>query len=227
MIRVIVFDLDDTLYPERHYVRSGFMAVSLYMNKVWGIPDFFQLTWERYIRGERKKIFDRAIRECGISDSAELIGSLVHIYRSHMPDIILYQDAVWALEKYSEKVLLALISDGYLEAQRKKAKALGISKYFQVMYFTDEWGKSFWKPNPFVFRKLEKELNVTGNECVYISDNPTKDFIAPNELGWQSIQVVRSDGEYAKARIPKNGRPLMQINSLTYLEEVLDLGEVH
>ena len=33
MIRAILFDLDDTLYDEMHFVKGGFKAVSLYISK--------------------------------------------------------------------------------------------------------------------------------------------------------------------------------------------------
>lgn len=33
MTRVVIFDLDDTLYNERQFVRSGFKAISSYLFK--------------------------------------------------------------------------------------------------------------------------------------------------------------------------------------------------
>ena len=35
---ILVFDLDDTLYPELSYVHSGFRAVAAFLGPVLGVP---------------------------------------------------------------------------------------------------------------------------------------------------------------------------------------------
>ncbi len=37
MIRLVIFDLDDTLYNERDFVYSGFMEVATYLSNKYGI----------------------------------------------------------------------------------------------------------------------------------------------------------------------------------------------
>ena len=49
----------------------------------------------------------------------------------------------------------------------------------------------FWKPSTAGFERLLKVLNVKGQDCVYIADNEKKDFIAPNKLGFSTIQLIR------------------------------------
>ena len=34
---IYIFDLDDTLYNERHYVESGLRAVASYVESTWGV----------------------------------------------------------------------------------------------------------------------------------------------------------------------------------------------
>jgi putative hydrolase of the HAD superfamily len=36
--RAIVFDLDETLYPERRFALSGFLAVARHVNGRYGVP---------------------------------------------------------------------------------------------------------------------------------------------------------------------------------------------
>ena len=41
MRRVVVFDLDDTLFPERQYVLSGFRAVDMWLKEAHGLIGFY------------------------------------------------------------------------------------------------------------------------------------------------------------------------------------------
>ena len=83
---------------------------------------------------------------------------------------------------------LALITDGYQVSQELKIKALGIKKWFDLIICTDKFGRNHWKPSDLSYRLVEKHFNVTGENCIYIGDNPRKDFIIPNTRKWGSFQ---------------------------------------
>ncbi len=85
---------------------------------------------------------------------------------------------------------LALLTDGFLPAQRLKVEALGIEGDFECIVYTEELGRKFWKPSTKGFKVLLKEMGVKADECVYVADNAAKDFIGPNELGMHTIQLV-------------------------------------
>ena len=222
MGRVVVFDMDDTLFSEREFVRSGFYAVDRFLLDEYGSSDFFSKAWALFDSGERGKIFNQALIDIAEIESTEfLIKKMLSVYRAHLPSIRLFDDAKWALEYYSTKVPLALVSDGYLQTQKNKANALGIDVFFQKIYFTDQWGKDCWKPSTCAFLKVEENFNAYKDECIYISDNPKKDFIAPNQLGWDSIQIKRGTEEYAQEVTPKDGYPNKIINSLYDLKDIL------
>ena len=223
MTRLVVFDMDDTLFPEHEFVRSGFNAVADYMEERFGIEGFFDAAWKRFVEGERDKIFNQIMGDEGLEADSKTIGRLLEIYRSHYPKISLFKDARWALEYCSAIVPLAMISDGYLATQKNKAEALKIERFFQKVYFTDKWGRDCWKPSTRAFEMAEKEFSVSGSECVYVSDNPTKDFIGPNKLGWKSVHIERKEGVYAGVEIPQGGEPEARISSLYDLKQVLNM----
>jgi len=224
MAKVVIFDMDDTLFSEREFVRSGFAAVDVFLVKEFEFPGFFSKAWELFSVGERRRIFDQVLSSAPkIECSESLIKKMLAVYRTHLPSIELFDDARWALEYYSTRVPLALVSDGYLQTQKNKANALGIDAFFQKIYFTDQWGEECWKPSTCAFLKVEKGFNAHKDECVYISDNPKKDFIAPNQLGWDSIQIKRNTGEYANEIIPKDGHPQKIIHSLYDLKDILSI----
>ena len=197
-VQVIVFDLDDTLFPERQYVQSGFKAVSTFLREQGLVEqDTFPTMWRRFIAGERSEVFNRVLEEYGVAPQKNLIDSLVRVYRTHLPEISLYPDALAVLDYFHERKQLALISDGYKQTQTAKLAALGIKHYFNAVVLTDQLGRDCWKPSPMGFKNVMQSLGGKPAEYVYIGDNPLKDFAAPRQLGWKSIYVKRPQGVYA------------------------------
>ena len=67
-VRLIAFDLDDTLYPELSFVQSGFRAVARAVEERFPrAGDFYQLLWNIFIAGERRRTFDAALEQAGFS----------------------------------------------------------------------------------------------------------------------------------------------------------------
>ena len=64
------------------------------------------------------------------------------------------------LKTLKKRYKLALLTDGYLPAQRLKVQALGIEKYFQAIVYTEELGREYWKPSTRGFENILKELVV-------------------------------------------------------------------
>lgn len=223
MIKVIAFDLDDTLYSEREYVLSGFGAVSKLIEGRFGIKDFYPVLIEIFNGGERKKTFDITLKRFGIKYDEALVQDMVNHYRAHFPNIRPYDDVVPTLQHLRQKHHLGLITDGYLQVQKKKMRALNIQRLFERIIYTDEYGKNYWKPSPLPYRLVMKHFSVEGNKCAYVGDNLEKDFIAPNQMDWLTIQIKRKEGQYSDRSVKDDhGRPRIRIKSLRELEIILE-----
>jgi putative hydrolase of the HAD superfamily len=218
-IRVIVFDLDDTLYPERAFALSGFCAVAGELRRRMECPfDPAERMRELFDSGERRHIFDRVLEELGQNSTVATVEELVALYRSHKPRVELFSDAEAALERWAGRFRLALVSDGFAETQQNKVEALGLEGRLAPIILTGEWGQRFWKPHPRAFEEVEKRTDAAGAECVYIADNPAKDFVAPNRLGWMTVQIKRSVGIYKNAIFPEDGEPRGVLSGLDFLD---------
>ena len=77
---------------------------------------------------------------------------------------------------------MRLITDRHSVTQRNKIKALNIDTLFDLIIISEEFGSE--KPNPKNFEAFNKFNTI---EKYYIGDNTSKDFIAPNALGWTTI----------------------------------------
>jgi putative hydrolase of the HAD superfamily len=211
MITTVVFDLDDTLYDETEYCKSGFRAVADFLaerSSAFPAERTFDLLWKHFTSGNRKKTFNAALDELGISYDDKLIEELVNIYRSHIPNLTLPQDSRDVLCGLRAKYMLALLTDGFLPAQKLKVQSLEIEEFFKCIVYTEQLGREFWKPSPAGFEKIIEILNAKPENTTYIADNEKKDFIAPNKLGFSTVQLIRparlhtsvSTEPYAKAQ---------------------------
>ncbi len=220
----LVFDLDDTLYPEREFVSSGFAAVDRWLRERRQITGFATEAGRLFEEGVRGHIFDDALDRLGVTGAGGLIPEMVDVYRRHSPGLRLFPDAEWAIRHFHRKVKLGLITDGYAEVQRRKLASLRIELFFDSLLFTDDLGRENWKPSPNSFQKMMEALGCPAAGCVYVGDNPAKDFVAPNRLGWTTIQVAREQGEYsgvAADALPADHRAKHVVRTLTCLGEIL------
>jgi putative hydrolase of the HAD superfamily len=222
VIRAVVFDLDDTLYAERDYAFSGFAAVAQAFAGTLGDPETCRLRMCQLFDTEhRRRVFNQLLRETGLKEDDKLISRMIKTYRSHKPAITLRDDAEAALSRLRGRYRLGVISDGFLDAQRAKIKALDLRARVDEIIITDELGREFWKPHTRAFECMSERLGVEPSVCAYVADNPAKDFIAPRKLGWRTIQVLQKDGIYWDQDAPEGGAPDFVITCFDSLEDCL------
>jgi putative hydrolase of the HAD superfamily len=223
-LKVLVCDLDDTLCLERDFVKSGFRAVSALLSHRSGISfgDVFGFMWNLFETGVRGTIFDLTVSHFNLSTQNGLVSELVAVYRSHPPNIRLSPRTEGFLSFMDCTYPLGLITDGWPETQHQKIDALGIERFFEKIIITDEWSKAYRKPHPRAFAAMEDYFNVPGECCVYLADNPHKDFITPNERGWATIRIRRPGQLYADVRLDERYEAQ---NTVTDLSEAVELLE--
>lgn len=190
----VVFDLDDTLYPESSYNISGFRAAGHYVEEHHGMKDFGAQCIALFEQGIRGDIFDRVLNANKLHIPVE---DLIRVYRDHAPTITLFDDAQVTLTSLRGKVPLGLITDGYKMAQRLKVAALGIEPCFTSLVYSDDEGPEAWKPSPRPYHRVMTELSGCADGFVYLGDNPKKDFVTARKLGWRTVMVQRNPYDLA------------------------------
>lgn len=220
----VVFDIDDTLYLERDYVRSGLRAVDRWVEDNFGLRDFFEHAWEAFDKGARGTIFDIVLSQNGFQVSPEVIETLVRVYRTHQPDIQLLPDARDCLDAMTGAFALAIVTDGPGQSQRAKVNALGTDRWIATTLLTAALGEGYTKPHPRAFRMIEAATGFTGERCVYVADNPAKDFAGPKKLGWRSVRIRRNGALHQDVA---NGSDVdLEIADLSELQLLLAPGAV-
>ena len=217
----VVFDLDDTLYLERDYVRSGFRALDGWVKRNLGLDGFFQKAWKLFLQGERGHIFDQVLSESGIVPDNETVALMVKIYREHEPEIVLPSDATMCLESLLRECYIGLITDGPQTSQRNKIGALGLARFIQTMVLTSELGNNFSKPHSRAFLEVQRVFDGRVRGYVYVADNPKKDFLAPLSLGWTTVRVRREGGLYSSLESDGFVGTDVEVSDLRSLSKIL------
>ena len=90
----VIFDLDDTLYSEKQYVRSGYKAVA----KLLGDEALVDRLWTYFENGN--PAIDELLNELGCIGRKE---ECLEAYREHIPEIKLYDGVVDLIQTLKDR----------------------------------------------------------------------------------------------------------------------------
>lgn len=211
----IVFDLDDTLYKEDDYHTSGLNAVALLVLMTHGLDLKSDLiAWKQSGNSDIWATLCNRLGLCEASKSA-----FVWAYRLHTPKICLSKETRHTIDLLEKmKVGFAILTDGRSISQRLKLAALGLNTC--TSYISEEWASE--KPDPRRFIEIQKRHRA--EQFLYIADNPKKDFVAPNRLGWLTVGL-RGDSRNVHSQdttsLATDYLPAMWLDSISELGELI------
>jgi carbamoyl-phosphate synthase large subunit len=226
--RAVLFDLDNTLYPEEEFVISGFRAVAVCLSEHTKLTaeTLEKKMWHILHTQGRARVFNTLLAELDL-DSVVWLRTLLLVYRSHQPRISLFPEVESGLVALKKRGLrLGLVTDGIASVQRRKVAALNLERHLDVIVCTDELGAGCSKPSTIPFEAAMTLLGFAPNETIYLADDLSKDFAGPNRLGVKSVQVGLSKLVGVKRQpVPDDPafRPQIQAGSLIDALKMLEL----
>lgn len=174
LLKCLVLDLDDTLYPEISYLHSAYRFIAA---KISAEPEALSTHMlQQYHAGEN--VFEQLVYDYGIDKI-----TLLDWYRFHQPDISLYPAVLETLNSYTAEYQYAVITDGRSKTQRNKLYALGLMPYLNSIVISEEIGSE--KPSTANYEKVMQDLKC--EHYIYVGDNLKKDFVTAKRLGWTTI----------------------------------------
>ena len=205
----LVLDLDDTLYKEYDYQTSGLLYVEKKILALYNV-DITGRLLELRAQGV-KDIFLELTNILNIPSVTK--DSFQMMYRYHKPKINLTPKVKKFIDIADKKFKqLVILTDGRSITQRLKLESLGLLKI--PAYISEEWNSE--KPDKKRFIVIMDKYKICNKFC-YVGDNPSKDFIAPNNLGWITVGLKGDKNNIFsqdKNRISKDCLPHYWVNSL-------------
>lgn len=190
MIKAVLFDLDGTLLNRDDSVQKFIGDQYERLKNILGhIPKeiytsrFLELDSRGYVW--KDKVYQQLIAEFNIKGITweGLLQDYLLEFKNHCVPFPNLKSMLEALKARS--ILLGIITNGRGQFQFDNIVALGIEKYFETILIS-EW-EGMKKPNPEIFEKAIKQLNVLANESVFIGDHPENDIKAARKVGMKTI----------------------------------------
>jgi putative hydrolase of the HAD superfamily len=194
-IKIVAFDLDNTLYNEGAY----FEAVIAEFCKQYNCNEKLYINNFYSINRDSGDVFAELLKRGGIY-TPELQQCFFKIYQTISVKLSLFPATVKLLDCLKKLCIrTAIITNGNLEAQENKIKCLGIGNLFDVIIYARRWGKDFEKPHSRSYQFLLEYFSCSPEEVLFVGDKEETDIVGAINLG---IHAVRIDDE-------------MDINSIT------------
>jgi len=186
--RAVVFDMDDTLYPYRRFVVSGFAAVAAHVERTCRIDR------RRVLRSlivasrgpERGRELQVCAAECGVP--VALLPALISVMRHHQPALSLSRQVVEALRALRRGGWrLGVLTNGPRDIQARKVAALGVARYVDTVVYATEHGSGAGKPEPEPFAAVLSRLGVPASAAVFVGDDEVCDVVGAAGAGLSTV----------------------------------------
>lgn len=227
-MKVVCFDLDDTLCKEIDYLKSAYQEIASYAAQqctgtnvpvqVLGVKAY-EAMLEAYQDG--KNAFEALNAFLGLEVP---VADMLQMYREHKPEIVLDEYSVETLNSLkTEGCVFGLITDGRSVQQRNKILALDLQRWFDLkdIVISEEFGSE--KPcqdNYAYFMDRYPSASFT-----YVGDNPKKDFFGANALGWDTVCLLDDGRNIHKQEFEKYNEEYQPKYKISKISELLRIKE--
>lgn len=225
-VKVVIFDLDDTLISELDFVESGYHKIAEDYEGELGCKA--NEIYEELItlsKASYQNVFDRLLEnyDMSIQEKEQIIKKMINTYKYHIPILHMRNGMREIIDMLKKKnIKLGIITDGDAITQRNKLNAIDASTIFDHIIVTDELGKEYWKPNIRSFNMMKTIFEVEYPEIVYIGDNPKKDFYMKKQIPISTIRYLDDQGIYKDAIYCEEVREDFCVKNTNDLYKLLD-----
>jgi putative hydrolase of the HAD superfamily len=191
MMRALLFDLDDTLYPRDAFVQSGFAAVARHIAAHW--PCRAEAVHDTLNQARRSGMAGREFQALYRAHDLppSLLPTLIDLFRNHTPAIALDAGVAGMLQRLrAEGWRLGLVTNGHPGVQRRKIQTLGLGGLFDCVVYADAEAHG-GKPHPAVFHKALAALRTPAFATIMVGDDPLRDVLGARLVGLHVIEVTR------------------------------------
>lgn len=221
-VRVVCFDLDDTLCGYWSAAKEGLSrSVRLHLPDP-AMHERFKGQWASTFRTfvetlprthwyakylaeggvTRTELMRRTLEEIGVLDEqlARDLSQTYHVERQAALE--LFPDALSALAALKPDYKLCLVTNGPADIQREEVEKLNVGAYFDAFFIEGELGHG--KPDPRVFDGILSTFGVKPVECLMVGNSYRHDIRPAIAHGFRTVWVVR-DTDVAPTSL--TGRP--------------------
>lgn len=223
-VRLLTFDLDDTLWPCFPTILAAEQEVHAWL--AGRAPQLARAHDIDSLRAHRLQVAEEnphlahdltAIRVHSYRQLAMRHGvpeDVAHeanaIFRQARNRVKPYEDVAGVLRSLAGHYLLVAVSNG--NAQLEETPLAG---YFHFAFMAEEVGAA--KPDPALFQAASEATGIPLHEAAHVGDDPVRDVEAARKAGLRSVWMNRDEAEWPGS-LPA---PDLQVHDLRALRDVL------
>ena len=189
-VRLLAFDLDNTLYDEGTYFAAALDRIAPRVAVLsGGDATVIRSRFEEILAAQGKHyhhLFNDVLAEQGLAVEDHLAGLLAE-FAAVSARLDLFPGVAELLVDLRATCKVGLITSGREAVQANKIRLLGLQGLFDHVIFSSTLSEN--KPGQMPFRMLCETLAVEPTAAVYVGDNPLFDFKGSGEIGMTTIRV--------------------------------------
>ncbi|MGO4536535.1 HAD family hydrolase [Leifsonia sp. 2MCAF36] len=209
--RVVLFDLDDTLFAHRAAVEAGILVYAETLGPPYGAleadevvtiwHDLEEEHYHSYLAGDldfegqrRARARDFAERHGVRLNDEEASAWFADYFEHYVAAWSLHDDAIptfEALERTLPGVRFGLITNGDLAFQRRKVETVGLDARIEHLIASGELGVV--KPDAAIFHAACQTFGVRPDQAAYVGDRLRTDAIGAAQAGLTGVWLNRRD----------------------------------
>ncbi|MFP1884182.1 HAD family hydrolase [Lonsdalea quercina] len=216
MVKMIIFDIDDTLLDHRAGAMEAMSALKQqlaklnYINEKYDFSIFINayerrnhMLWSQFEIGKiaisdvLKKRFDHIFDWFDIRMQHKLIFKEI-FWENYISNCHLTHDWISLLQQLQSDFHLVICSNGMKEIQLKKLEQHKIITFFDRFYFGDTHPNC--KPNIDFFIRILEEFQLTPQQAIMVGDSLENDVLPCQKLG---MKTLKYDGKESFQKIYK------------------------
>ncbi|ACO80878.1 haloacid dehalogenase-like hydrolase protein [Azotobacter vinelandii CA] len=225
-IRLITFDLDDTLWNLAPVIESAEAELRDWLGRhaplLGAVPvEHLQPIRARLVEGDpslkhriselRRRVLSHALEEAGYPapEARELAGLAFETFLAARHRIEFFPETRPTLAILADRYRLGVLTNGNADVRR-----LGLADYFHFILCAEDLG--IGKPDPQPFHEALRRGGASAEETVHIGDHPDDDIQGAQRAGLRAIWYNPGGKPWSHA-----GTPDAQIASLAELPALL------
>ena len=231
IMRVVLFDLDDTLFDQQYCSRAGLLAVQkAYAGRIGGSIEEIESAYSALLEQWHEKVLAGliSIDESRVERFRVLLSNTQNVATDEESQAAAgcYRDAYDAayrpvpgaieiLKRVKAACPIGIVTNHIRSEQVKKIAAIGVEPFIDELVVSDEVGVA--KPAAQVFQTALSRLGGTPDQAVMIGDSWSSDILGATGLGIRAIWLNRYDRSCPDAGLAT------EIRSLEPVDDVVDL----
>jgi len=209
LIKVVAFDLDDTLwYVDPVIIRAEGILRDWFRVHVTGFEydsrnmgQFREqvLTQQPELAGRltdfRYRVIETALTSHGVPDAPRIASEAMQVFLTARNQVEFFEGAIDAIADLAGQYQLGALTNGNADIHR-----LGLGQYFTFAFSAEDVGAP--KPAPDLFHEALSHTGVEATEMVYVGDDRIKDIDAANAVGLKTIWLRNERRSHAAESEP-------------------------